>query len=152
MADSKEARLAAIPLKGCKWCGRNSKFDNPFHRHALSEEPGLPMRVTRASECKPCFNAIGIQSGGDPDYKKSLPKDPTPEWQQEQLARTKVWERMYNDSESGRVRMEDRGLEESASVTNSTSSVTISIKTKKMKIYLKHIFVNIYVYIYIYIK
>ena len=48
---------------------------NPIKRHALAASPTLPFRSGKSLECKSCYNAIGIQAGGDQGYRAKLAKE-----------------------------------------------------------------------------
>ena len=112
----------AAPARFCKWCGREKGSQNTIKNHDLGKEPTLPFRSAKSVECKPCFNAIGLQSGGDGSYRSWLLKEClTAEGPAAQLEKTLKWERLYDESSGGRVRVGDRGLAERAEVENSST-------------------------------
>ena len=111
--------MSANLSRQCKWCGRPESLPNPIKRHALAASPTLPFRSGKSLECKSCYNAIGIQAGGDQGYRAKLAKEcGTQKDNEAQRERTEQWEAKYDASVGGRVLVGNRGLNESAQIVN----------------------------------
>ena len=117
---STPGRSSSYSVKTCRCCGRLSTTKNPLTKHKLSEEKFLPFRSGRNLECKPCFNSVNLQCGGDAVRRASMIKDCEPEsGKAAQLEKTMQWENMYNESPHGRITAGAADLRETASVENS---------------------------------
>lgn len=116
-----EVAASMADIRVYKWCGRASTLPNPLTKHAMSAGPTLPFRSGRSLQCKPCFNAIAFQAGGDGGYRDTLSQEcATEEGRLAQRERTMKWEEMYNSSPAGRVIAGDRNLRETAQVSNNS--------------------------------
>ena len=105
----------------CHFCGRNASAANTLTAHTLGQGVTLPFRGPKAFECKSCFNAVTVQSGGDRTYRNRLRADcETAEGRLAQLRRTEEWEAKYNSSFSGRVAAGNRAMKESAQLKTSS--------------------------------